>query len=137
MPDQTDKTRIMTGLAGVTLVGRSTMEESGALMPRNLSGDGDYAKGVFLDQAAPGSTVEARTANHVYLLRFLGKGTAEISGHPEYCPRPVRVMLNGSQWLDQKLPECFVGPGMQLQFVTLMGQSILTSPIESVAVRRA
>lgn len=126
----------MSGLAGVTLISDETQEESGALVPRNLgaTGAGEGA-GVFMRSLSAGSTVEAATANHVYALTYLGDGTAEISGHPQYCPEPVRVKLHGTKWLDRTLDNCYVAPGMQLQFVDPGGRSVLTSKIATVTLR--
>ncbi len=127
----------MSGLAGITLVSGETKDEFGALVPRNLGAtNGGASVGVFIESTPEGTEIEARTANSVYRLRHLGKGAAEISGHPKYCPRPVRVQLRGTQWLDRSLNECYVAPGMQLQFVDPSGRSVLTSKILSVGVVR-
>ncbi len=125
----------MSGLAGITLVSGETQDEFGALVPRNLgSTQSGQTRGVFIESTPPGSVVEARTANSVYRLRHLGRGAAEISGHPKYCPTPVRVQLRGTQWLDRELPDCYLAPGMQVQFVDPSGRSVLTSKILQVEV---
>ncbi|MBI1356480.1 MAG: hypothetical protein GC160_19225 [Acidobacteria bacterium] len=126
-------TRVVVGLAGVTAVSGS--ERDGALMGHNL-GDAaaDDAGGVFVSALQPGRSVRVETANHNYLIRYLGNGQAEISGHPRYCPQPVKVRLHGTHWLDSRIPECYLAPGMRLQFVDPSRVSVMTSPIRSVAL---
>ena len=130
MANDNPGTMIVSTLASVTLVGDAARE--GELQPMNLGGAAAGGAGVFLESTAVGAIVEARTANSTYRLRYLGKGWAEISGHPRYCPQPVKVRLNGSRWLDSSVRESYVSPGMQLKFTDPSGKSVLTSPIESV-----
>lgn len=125
-------TRIVVGLAGITAVSESERNETGSLMGRNL-GDADGSDGgVFLSGLPVGRAVQVETANRTYSIRNLGDDEAEISGHPRYCPEPVRVRLHGTQWLDSKIPECYLAPGMRLQFTDPKRVSIMTSPIRSV-----
>lgn len=131
MPQDSPSTMVIRSLASVTLVAGEARGDA-KLTPMNLGGAGSDADGVFLESSAVGDVVEARTANSVYHLRYLGGGWAEISGHPRYCPQPVRVRLNGSRWLDRSVRDSYVSAGMQLQFTDPSGKSVLTSPIESV-----
>ncbi len=125
----------MEGLAGVALVSDQEEPELGALAPRNLgAAEQDPATGVFLKKAQLGTVVEVATANRTYRLAREADDTAFISGHPVYCPKPIRVELHGTRWLDKSLTDCYVAPGMRLQFVTPSGRSILTSRIRSVRV---
>jgi hypothetical protein len=77
---------------------------------------------------------EVETANHHYRLVHVDENGAEISGHPQYCPNPVRVELRGTRWLDKSLTDCYLAPGMRLQFVDPSGRSVLTSKIRAIRV---
>ena len=46
----------------------------------------------------------------------LGGGSALISGHPQYCPEPILVVIAGSTWGGSMLKRRFVGRGMHLEF---------------------
>ena len=105
--------------------------KTGALLPRNL-GEADGSEGVFLEDMLLGASVEVKTGNHRYRIQRAGEKTAFISGHPEYCPEPVQVALQGSRWLDSEIAKCYLAPGMRLQFTTEAGVSVLTSAIETV-----
>ena len=41
---------------------------------------------------------------------------ALISGHPEFCPEPVLVRIEGSNWGGSMLKASYVGRGMHLEF---------------------
>lgn len=51
--------------------------------------------GVDLKNLRPGSLVDVETKSRHYLIECLGGDTIRISGHPEYCPEPVRAHLEG------------------------------------------
>jgi hypothetical protein len=72
--------------------------------------------GVHLKDLPVESRLEIETQNHLYTLVNLGGGDALISGHPEYCPEPVRVHIHGSSWGGSMLKTAFVGRGMHLEF---------------------
>lgn len=128
-------TRIVVGLAGITAVSDAERSAGGSLMGHNFGdADVDDAGGLFLTELAPGRVVRVGTANRTYQIRHLGHGQAEISGHPRYCPEPVKVRLHGTHWLDSKIPECYLAPGMRLQFTDPKQVSVMTSPIRSVSV---
>ena len=61
-------------------------------------------------------TLEIETQNRSYTIVHFGAGEALISGHPEYCPEPVRVKIEGSNWGGSMLKPSFVGRGMHLEF---------------------
>jgi hypothetical protein len=135
MADSSKETVIMSGLAGVAFVRDQEQPKIGALAPRNfgvvqLGSD----SGVFLRKTPIGTVIEAETANHRYRLVHVDKGSAEISGHPIYCPEPVLVELRGARWLDKTLDDCYLAPGLKLQFVDRTGRSVLTSHIRSIRV---
>jgi hypothetical protein len=72
--------------------------------------------GVYLHDLPHASTLEVETQNRSYTIVHFGKGEALISGHPEFCPRPVRVKIEGSNWGGSMLKPSFVGRGMHLEF---------------------
>lgn len=135
MPDPGEQTISMNGLAGVTLVSDQSQENSGALVPRNLEAtQTSVDSGIFLSKTPLGAVIEAATANSVYRMVHVAPNTVEISGHPLYCPMPMRVSLTGTRWLDTTLPDSYIAPGMRLQLVDRSGRSILTSRIKSVQI---
>lgn len=128
-------TRIVVGLAGITAVSESERPGAGSLVGHNLGdANADGAGGVFFSGLTPGRVVRVETANRTYQIRNLGNGEAEISGHPRYCPEPVKVRLHGTHWLDSRIPECYLAPGMRLQFTDPKKVSVMTSAIQNVSV---
>jgi hypothetical protein len=135
MPDRGPQTIVMNGLAGVTLVSDKNQEDAGALIPRNLEAtQTGIEAGIFLSQTPLGAVIEAATANSVYRIVHVAPNTVEISGHPVYCPVPMRVSLTGTRWLDTTLQDCYIAPSMRLQLVDRSGRSVLTSRIRSVQI---
>ena len=72
--------------------------------------------GVYLWDLPDESTLEVETQNRSYTIVNCGAGEALISGHPEYCPEPVLVKIEGSNWGGSMLKPSFVGRGMHLEF---------------------
>jgi hypothetical protein len=72
--------------------------------------------GVFINDLPPSTVLEIQTMHHCYKAVFLGGSQALISGHPEFCPRPVPVAIAGSTWGGSVLKMRFVGRGMHLEF---------------------
>ncbi len=72
--------------------------------------------GVDLRDLPQESTLEVETQNRSYTIVHCGAGEALISGHPEYCPEPVLVKIEGSNWGGSMLKPSFVGRGMHLEF---------------------
>ena len=52
-----------------------------------------------------------------------------VSGHPEFCPEPVRVQIAGSTWGGSMLKQYFIGRGMHLEFMHPKYRRVLTSAI--------
>ena len=88
--------------------------------------------GVYLDDLAPGATLEVETQNRSYRLVNRGDGKALISGHPEFCPDPVQVIVDGSNWGGSMLKMSFIGRGMHLEFRHPAFQTIVTSRIVDI-----
>jgi len=72
--------------------------------------------GVFLKDLPPSTILQIQTLHHCYTAVLLGGSDALISGHPEFCPRPVQVAIAGSTWGGSMLKLQFVGRGMHLEF---------------------
>ena len=86
--------------------------------------------GVYLGEyLPPGSVLSIQTRNRVYEIVILGEGTALISGHPEFCPEPTVVEIQGSTWGGSMLKMKFLGRGMHLEFEHPLHRRILTSRI--------
>ncbi len=87
--------------------------------------------GEVLDFASlrPGSFIDVQTESRHYQIEYLGSDAIRISGHPQYCPRPVDARLKGSLnregLLDHGLIEC----GMRLVFVVEDRLPVMTSKV--------
>jgi hypothetical protein len=89
--------------------------------------------GVFLNDLPPATVLEIQTQHHCYLVVLLSDNNALISGHPQYCPEPIRVAISGSTWAGSMLKRRFVGRGMHLEFCHPEYQTpIVTSPIQEI-----
>ena len=89
--------------------------------------------GVFLEGLLPDTVLQIRTQHHFYTALLLGEGSALISGHPQYCPQPVQVIIAGSTWGGSMLKVRFIGRGMQMEFHhPAYAMPIVTSPIQEI-----
>jgi hypothetical protein len=88
--------------------------------------------GVFLDRLPPGTILRVETQNRSYTLVNRGNGEALISGHPKFCPEPVLVHIDGSNWGGSMLKTAFIGRGMHLEFRHPVHRTIMTSCIVDV-----
>jgi hypothetical protein len=85
--------------------------------------------GVYLRDLPCGAELEVRTQNHSYKLVKQSADRALISGHPEFCPLPVLVEVDGSNWGGSMLKQGFIGRGMRLEFRHPTFLTITTSRI--------
>jgi len=85
--------------------------------------------GVHLDTLPEGATLLIKTQNRSYRLVNQGQGHAMISGHPRFCPQPVRVKIGGSTWGGSMLKLKYIGRGMHLEFLHPEYNTITTSKI--------
>ena len=84
----------------------------------------------------PDTVLQIRTQHHDYTAQLLGKGSALISGPPQYCPEPVQVTIAGSTWGGSMLKLRYIGRGMHLEFSHPEYRSpIVTSRIQEVRER--
>ena len=89
--------------------------------------------GLRLSALAEGARVLVETINRLYSLEIRG-GQVWISGHPEFCPRPVQVTVRGSSWGGSMLKVAYLGRGMQMEFEHPLHATVTTSRIVSIRV---
>ena len=87
--------------------------------------------GLRLASLQNGTRVLVETLNRLYELEVRG-GQVWISGHPEFCPRPVPVDVRGSSWGGSMLKRAFIGRGMHMEFQHPTHATITTSKIVSI-----
>ena len=85
--------------------------------------------GVYLQDLARGAVLEIETMDWTCTLVYCGDSEACVSGHPRFCPEPVRVFVAGSTWGGSMLKQFFIGRGMHLEFMHPEYKRVLTSPI--------
>jgi hypothetical protein len=90
--------------------------------------------GIHLSDLPPGSVLSIQTMNRVYELVFLGDATALISGHPEFCPEPVEVQIQGSTWGGSMIKLKYIGRGMLLEYNHPLLRTSRTSPIVDIRI---
>lgn len=110
--------------------------QSFALPHKNLSDaiNGDLIQseiegGVYMEDLEAGDVLVVETRNTNYRLVNHGRGKALISGHPEFCPDPVMVTVEGSNWGGSLLKASYIGRGMCLEFRHPVFQTVTTSPV--------
>lgn len=90
-------------------------------------------EGVSLNSVHAGSVIEVDTINTHYRIEYLGENAGRISGHPQLCPRPMLVEIQGS--IGDSIQEGFIGQGMHLIFRRVDdARPITTSEITGVRV---
>ena len=88
--------------------------------------------GVHLDDLSEGVVLEVETQNRWYTIVIGARGQELISGHPQYCPDPVPVRIEGSTWGGSMLKLRFIGRGMHLEFWHPVFRTIITSRIVDI-----
>lgn len=88
--------------------------------------------GVYLEALREGTILDVRTQHRWYTIVNCGQGKALISGHPEYCPDPVPVRIEGSTWGGSMLKARFIGRGMHLEFLHPAFRNITTSRVVEI-----
>jgi hypothetical protein len=91
--------------------------------------------GVHLHDLLPGTVLEIETKDWTCTLEYCGAYEAWVSGHPRFCPEPVRVYVAGSTWGGSMLKQFYIGRGMHLEFLHPTYERILTSPIVEIRER--
>jgi len=92
--------------------------------------------GVRLSDLPAGSRLEVETENRSYHVVIRDAGSAEISGHPIFCPDPVTVHIHGSSWGGSMLKVDYIGRGMHLEFHHPEYKTITTSKIVDIRPRQ-
>ena len=72
--------------------------------------------GVHLGDLPTSTTLRIETENRTYTVVICADGDVLISGHPRFCPAPVRVRISGSNWGGSMLKTRYLGRGMHLEF---------------------
>jgi len=88
--------------------------------------------GVNVNELAAGALLAVETQYHTYHVEYEGDGEMIISGHPKFCPDPVRVHLAGSTWGTPMIKLRFIGRGMKMEFVHPTLGVIQTSRVRDV-----
>jgi len=88
--------------------------------------------GVYLDDLSEGAVLEVETQHHWYSIVIGAHGQELISGHPQYCPGPVPVRIEGCTWGGSMLKLRFIGRGMHLEFRHPVYRTIITSRIMEI-----
>ncbi len=88
--------------------------------------------GVRLEDLPGGASLVVETENRSYEVRMGENGSAYISGHPVFCPKPTLVSIHGSSWGGSMLKVAYIGRGMHLEFHHPEYQTITTSKIVEI-----
>ncbi len=88
--------------------------------------------GVYLRDLPCGAEIQVLTRNRCYLIIKQSAEEALISGHPDFCPSPVLVKVDGSNWGGSMLKRGFIGRGMRLEFRHPVFQTVTTSLISEI-----
>lgn len=74
--------------------------------------------GIWWKDVEKGQRALVRTKSRTYVVEQREDGTY-ISGHPKYCPKPIRASIHGSTWGGSMLKIGWIGVGMRLEFSTV------------------
>jgi len=88
--------------------------------------------GVTLESLPVGAILHVQTRNRTYEMEYRGDNRALISGHPEYCPGPVLVLLQGSVSRPCTTKPGCIGLGMSLEFIHPERGVMRTSRIQQI-----
>ena len=104
----------------------------------NLSGEinrniveAEMQGGVSLERLPRGTRLEVKTRHNVYTI-ICESHSELICGHPQFCPQPVRVRIQGSTWGGSMLWARFIGRGMHLEFIIPDLGRVTTSPVQEI-----
>jgi hypothetical protein len=84
----------------------------------------------------PGSLIDVETKSRHYRIEYLGGNSIRVSGHPQFCPRPVLGSLQGSLDLDGTLEAGFIACGMRMILLLEDTRPITTSRVLRVRVEQ-
>jgi hypothetical protein len=86
------------------------------------------------ERLMPGSMIDVETKSRHYRIECLGGNSIRVSGHPDYCPEPVRASLQGSVDQEGVLELGSIGCGMRMIFLLDNSHPITTSRVMNVHV---
>lgn len=90
--------------------------------------------GIYLNSLDEGSVIDLETKSRHYRIKYAGGNNAWISGHPQFCPKPVLAKVEGSTGRDT-VEAGFIGQGMHLVFQRLSDHvPITTSEVTGIRV---
>lgn len=92
------------------------------------------SNGVDIQNLSPGSVIDVETKSRHYQIECLGGSTMRISGHPQYCPKPVEAELAGSVDREGTYENGCIIPGKHLVFLLGHDRPVTTSRVLSVHV---
>jgi len=81
--------------------------------------------GVDLEKMEVGKTLIVTTENRTYIIEKREDGFY-ISGHPKYCPKPIKGEILGSNFGGSMMKTNFLGRGMYMEFNTVDHPSTIT-----------
>lgn len=90
--------------------------------------------GVYLRDLPVGSVLTIQTRSRDYEMVILGSNTVLLSGHPEFCPTPTEVQVQGSTWGGSMIKLHYLGRGMRLEYEHPLLRRMLTSRIVDIRV---
>ena len=88
--------------------------------------------GVNIERLPKGTRLVVQTLHREYVIEACGGLTAWISGHPDYCPEAVPIVVRGSRRRGSKIQRGFIGRGMRLEFWHPTRGVISTSAVRGV-----
>ena len=89
-------------------------------------------EGLALDELPVGAVIEVETGHHTYRIENLGCGDVMISGHPVYCPEPVRAEFYGSINGAGGIKMWSIVPGLRMEFRHPQFGPVQTSRVKAV-----
>jgi hypothetical protein len=89
----------------------------------------ESSAGIQIRNLSPGSFLDVETKNRHYKIECLGGNSVQISGHPQYCPKPILAELAGSVDRDGVYETGTIKPGMHLLFMPGNKYPVTTSRI--------
>ena len=96
------------------------------------AGEPRITDGVYLYDLPDGAALEIETKHNHYKIVKLARTSAYISGHPRYCPEPIRVEIEGSAGEGSAVKQGFIGRGMHLMFEHPIYHTLTTSRILNI-----
>ena len=88
--------------------------------------------GVSLNELPIGAVVEVQTKNTLYHIENRGDGQVLISGHKDFCPKPLLVDFQGSTWGTPMCKVRYIGRGMFMEFHHPTAGTVTTTRVQDI-----